>query len=206
METMKVLETRRPSIVRKTYDWVMHWAETPYGTVALFLLALCESSFFPIPPDVLVIALAISIPKKSFMYAGVCSVGSVIGGALGYVIGFSFMDAIGMHIIKFYGLLSQYDYIKTLYSTYDIWATAIAGFTPVPYKIFTIGAGAFHIDFITFLVVSTVSRSTRFFILGGLIYFFGSHIRSFIEKYFNLMTVLFFILLFMGFVMVKWFV
>ncbi|MGC9030240.1 MAG: YqaA family protein [Desulfomonilaceae bacterium] len=189
--------------LRKLYDWVLTWAYSPYAVPALFLLALAESSFFPIPPDVLLMALAISIPRKSFYYALVCSVGSVIGGVLGYLIGYEFMELIGYRIIELYGFADRWDYVGNLYNTYAGWAVAIAGFTPIPYKLFTIAAGAFKIDFTVFVVASVLSRSARFFLVGGLIYFFGPPIRSFIDKYFNLLAIVFMILLIGGFILIK---
>ena len=191
-------------MLRRLYDWVLHWAETPYGAWALFILAFCESSFFPVPPDILLIALAISIPGKSLKYALICSVGSVLGGCLGYLIGWQFMQAIGDPIIQFYGLGEKWQYIETLYHRYDAWAIGIAGFTPIPYKVFTISAGAFHINFGVFIVASLVSRSARFFLVGGLIYLFGPHIQSFIDRYFNLLAVSFTVLLIAGFVLIKY--
>jgi membrane protein YqaA with SNARE-associated domain len=192
-------------MLRGLYDWVLHWAATPYGTWALFLLALSESSFFPIPPDVLLIALAVAIPEKSFKYALICSVGSVLGGCLGYLIGWQFMTSIGERIISFYGLNQKVAYIAELYSTYDAWAIGIAGFTPIPYKVFTISAGAFKINFWVFLLASIVSRSARFFLVGGLIYIFGSQIKSFIDRYFDLLAIAFTVLLVVGFVIIKLF-
>jgi len=191
-------------MLRRLYDWVLHWAETPFGTWALFLLAFCESSFFPIPPDILLIALAVSIPKKSFKYALVCSLGSVLGGCLGYLIGWQFMAAAGDNIIAFYGLASKYEYIEILYKKYDAWAIGIAGFTPIPYKVFTISAGAFNINFPVFIFVSMISRSARFFLVGGLIYIFGPKIQMFIDRYFNILAVSFTVLLVAGFVAVKY--
>lgn len=191
-------------MLRRLYDWVLHWAETPYGTWALFLLAFCESSFFPIPPDVLLIALAVAIPKKSFKYALVCSAGSVLGGCLGYLIGWQFMAGIGEKIIAFYGLTRKIEYIKDLYINYDAWAIGIAGFTPIPYKVFTISAGAFNINFPVFIIASTISRSARFFLVGSLIYIFGSRIQTFIDKYFNILAVAFTVLLVAGFVIIKY--
>ncbi len=191
-------------MLRRLYDWVLHWAETPYGTWALFLLAFCESSFFPIPPDVLLIALAVVIPKKSFKYALVCSAGSVLGGCLGYLIGWQFMAGIGEKIIAFYGLTQKIEYLKDLYTNYDAWAIGIAGFTPIPYKVFTISAGAFNINFPVFIIASTISRSARFFLVGGLIYIFGPRIQTFIDKYFNILAVAFMVLLVAGFVIIKY--
>jgi membrane protein YqaA with SNARE-associated domain len=191
-------------MLRRLYDWVLHWAETPYGAWALFLLAFCESSFFPIPPDILLIALAVSIPKKSLRYALICSAGSVLGGCFGYLIGWQFMSSIGEQIINFYGLTDKFEYIQTLYTSYDAWAIGIAGFTPIPYKVFTISAGAFNINFSVFVIASIISRSARFFLVGGLIYLFGPSIRTFIDQYFNILASAFVILLIAGFAIIKY--
>jgi membrane protein YqaA with SNARE-associated domain len=191
-------------MLRKLYDWVLHWAETPYGSWALFILAFAESSFFPVPPDVLLIALALSIPARAFRYALICSVGSVLGGMAGYIIGFEFMDLVGFRILNFYGLMDNYESISHLYERYNAWAVGIAGFTPIPYKVFTISAGAFKINFPIFLAASIVSRFARFFLVGWLIYKFGAEIRSFIDRYFNILCVVFIILLLGGFIVIKW--
>jgi membrane protein YqaA with SNARE-associated domain len=191
-------------MLRRLYDWVIKWAQTPYGMIALFLLAFCESSFFPIPPDVLLIAMAVAVPPKALKYAAVCSVGSVLGGILGYLIGWQFMASLGTKIVEFYGLMDKYDYIRELYQQYDAWAVGIAGFTPIPYKVFTISAGAFDINFWVFVVASAVSRSARFFLVGGLVYVFGPSIQTFIDKYFNILAVSFTVLLVVGFVAIKY--
>ena len=182
----------------------MHWAETPYAMPALFLIAVAESSFFPIPPDVLLIALAVSLPTNSFRYALVCSIGSVLGGVIGYWIGFSFMDLLGFPILNFYGAMNHYDRLSQLYNTYNAWAVGIAGFTPIPYKVFTIAAGACKIDFGVFLLASLVSRSARFFLVAGLFYWKGATIKAWIDRYFNLAVTLFTILLIGGFILIKW--
>ncbi len=188
--------------LRGLYDWVEHFAETPYGLWALFLLAFAESSFFPVPPDVLLIALAVSIPARALRYALVCSVGSVLGGMFGYLIGYQFMEFIGFGILNFYGLTDKYESVAELYNRYNAWAVGIAGFTPIPYKVFTISAGAFKINFLVFLLASVVSRSARFFLVAGLIYMFGEQIRTFIERYFNILAVLFVLLLVAGFILI----
>jgi membrane protein YqaA with SNARE-associated domain len=190
--------------MRRLYDWVLHWAETPYGSWALFILAFAESSFFPIPPDLLLIALGISIPSRALRYAAICAAGSVLGGIAGYFIGYHFMDLLGMRVLNFYGLTEKYHSIGALYDQYNAWAVGIAGFTPVPYKVFTIAAGAFKINFPVFVVASLASRSARFFLVGLLIFVYGASIRSFIVRYFNVLTVVFFILLAGGFVLIKW--
>lgn len=191
-------------MLRRLYEWVLHWAETPYGTWALVILAFSESSFFPIPPDVLLIALAVSIPAKSFRYAAICSLSSVLGGILGYLLGYKLMEVAGRPILEFYGVIDKYEYIKVLYHQYDVWAVGIAGFTPIPYKVFTIAAGACEINFPIFILISLLSRSARFFLVGGLIYVFGPSIRSFIERYLNIITIIFIIFLVLGFIAVKW--
>ncbi|OPL15663.1 MAG: cytochrome B [delta proteobacterium MLS_D] len=190
-------------MIRRLYDWVLHWAETPYGSWALFFLAFAESSFFPVPPDVLLIALALSIPARAFRYALICLAGSVVGGAAGYAIGYEFMETIGLKIITFYGLGARYDQIADLYNRHNAWAVIVAGFTPIPYKVFTIAGGAFKIDFAIFMAASAVGRAARFFLVGALIYRYGEGIRRFIERYFNLMTILFTVLLIGGFLVLS---
>ena len=169
-----------------------------------FILAFSESSFFPIPPDVLLIALAVGKPEKALKFAAICTAGSVLGGMLGYLIGWQFMAAVGERIVAFYGLTEKVDYIEMLYNQYDAWAVGIAGFTPIPYKVFTIAAGAFKINFLVFIIASAVSRSARFFLVGGLIHFFGPGIQAFIDKYFNLLAVVFTILLVGSFFLLKY--
>jgi len=181
----------------------MEWISTPAGIWALFFLAVAESSFFPIPPDVFLIALCISVPQKSFRYAAVCSLGSVIGGIIGYGLGLGFMDTIGIRILDIYGLHDKYETVRHLYQRYDAWAVGAAGFTPLPYKLFTITAGAFKINFSVFVLASLVSRSARFFLVAALIYRFGAKVQHFIYKYFNLLTIIFLALLIGGFIILK---
>jgi len=192
------------SRLKRFYQWVLHWAETPYGTWALFLLAVAESSFFPIPPDVLLIALAISKPLKSFKYALICTFGSLVGGVFGYLIGVQFFNLIGEPILNFYGIMDKYYKIQALYMKYDALAVGIAGFSPIPYKVFTIAAGACKLNFGVFMLASAMSRAGRFFLVGGLIRVFGPQIRSWIEKYLNLLTIIFVILLVAGFIIIKY--
>ena len=191
-------------LIKKIYDWVLHWAETPYAVPALFLLAFAESSFFPVPPDVLLIALAISIPKKAFKYALICMIGSVIGGILGYGIGLYGYETIGKPIVDFYHGQEVMELIKTKYDQHGFLGILIAAITPIPYKVFTIASGVFEFDFWLFTLASIIGRSTRFFIVAALIWKFGSPIRNFIEKYFNLLSILFMILLIGGFVLIKY--
>lgn len=190
-------------ILRKTYVWVIHWADTPYGPIALFILAFTESSFFPIPPDVLLIALALGAPAKSFRFSSICTLGSVLGGMLGFFIGVMFFELVGMKILDFYGLIDKFEIVQDMYRRYDAWFVAVAGFTPIPYKVFTIAAGTFGMNFYKFVIVSVLSRGARFFIVSALIWKFGSEIKEFIDKYFTILSILFFIILILGFIVVK---
>lgn len=191
-------------LLRKTYDWVLHWSTTKYALPALAILAFAESSFFPIPPDVLLIAMAVAVPLKAFRFAAVCSAASVFGGMFGYLLGWQFMDLVGIRIVEFYHFQEQFDRIGRWYNEYNAWAVGAAGFTPLPYKVFTLAAGAFEINFPVFVLASLVSRSARFFIVAGLIYKFGAPIKIFIEKYFNILSIVFIVLLFAGFMLVKY--
>ncbi|MBF0540652.1 MAG: DedA family protein [Nitrospirae bacterium] len=190
-------------LIRKLYDWVLHWAHTPYGAIALFIISFAESSFFPIPPDVLLIALNLSKPKKSFFYAAVCTVAAVLGGMFGYYIGLKFWD-IGSKIILYYVGMDTFNYVKHQFELHAGLAIFIAGFGPIPYKVFTISAGFFHINFTTFVIASTLSRGGRFFIVSTLIYIFGAPIKVFIDKYFNLLCIIFLLLVICGFILLKY--
>jgi membrane protein YqaA with SNARE-associated domain len=200
------------SWLRRLYDWVLHWAETPYGPVALFVLAFAESMFFPVPPDVLLIALCLGKRKKAWYFALICSVASVLGGMGGYGIGHFLWLADG----SFTGVAQFFfDHIpgfdEALYiemaRRFEEWGFEIifaAGFTPIPYKVFTISAGAFDVSFPLFLFASVISRSARFFLVAGLIWKFGTPIKAFIDKYFNWLALAFTALLIGGFVLIKY--
>lgn len=193
-------------LFRRLYDWVLHWADTPYGAPALFLLAFAESSFFPLPPDVLLIALCVARPSGAWRYAAVCSVGSVLGGMFGYFLGWgcwSFLSEYFFHYVP--GFTPElFSRVQTLYAAHDFWIVFAAGFTPIPYKVITVAAGVFLINFPVFIVASLVGRSARFFLVSGLIFRYGASIRSFIDRYFNLLSLVFLALLLAGFVVVKY--
>lgn len=205
IDQIELSRVKKAGLHRRLYEWTLHWAHTPYGSVALFALAFCESSFFPIPPDVLLMALAFSLPKKSFKYAAICSVGSVLGGCFGYFIGYQFFEYIGMPILNLYGVIEKFNFVKDKYNANAFSAVAIAGFTPIPYKVFTIAAGVCKINIWTFIVASAVSRSGRFFIIAGLTFLFGPKIKNFIDKYFNIISIVFVVLLIAGFFVFKLF-
>jgi membrane protein YqaA with SNARE-associated domain len=267
---------------RRLYDWVLHWADTRYGTPALVVLAVAESSFFPIPPDPLLMALAIARPKRSFYYSLVCSVSSVVGGLLGYLIGFALWNPVGAPILSHLHQLSHdhqavvvqqvdghfvrikrpdddgegqgrrvhrfrlhrdapkpeaprgqrvgdreyeeaqtscplapgqpahlmtdnYHVARAWYEQYGVWIVFAAAFSPIPYKVFTILSGLATLNLLHFTIASVVGRSARFFLVGTLIYIFGRPIRAFIERYFNLLTVVFVLLLVGGFLVIRLF-
>lgn len=198
--------------IRKIYDWVLHWAATPYGAIALFILAFAEASFFPIPPDALLIALALGAQSKSFKFALNCMIGSVTGALLGYAIGnfvwwgvdnnFSSIALFFFNNIP--GFTQKLFYqVQSLYDEWNFWIIFTAGFTPIPYKVFTISGGAFEINLIMFVIASVISRGARFFLVAYLIWKFGPHIQKFIDKYFNWLAIGFTVLLIGGFVLVK---
>lgn len=193
-------------VIRRLYDWVLHWATTPYGAPALFLLALVESSVFPVPPDILLIALCVASPLRSWRFALLASLGSVIGGMLGYAIGWGLWSAVADYFFAYVpGFTPQlFEHVQNLFSRHNFWVVFTAGFTPIPYKVITIGAGVFQVDFLMFLLASMVSRSLRFFLVAALLFRFGPEIRSFIEKYFNILCIIFVILLLGGFVVFRW--
>jgi len=185
--------------LKRLYNWVLSWANTPYGTPALLVLAFTEASFFPVPPDVLLISLGLSEPKNAFYYATICTLGSVLGGIFGYFLGLNFWE-LAKNILFFYIDYDKFIMVKDYFIKYEAWAIGIAGFTPIPYKVFTILAGFFQSNFLIFVFMSVISRGARFFILSSLIYKFGFPIRTFIDKYFNLLTwivIVFFIILFL---------
>ncbi|MFP4056404.1 MAG: YqaA family protein [Candidatus Brocadiia bacterium] len=257
---------------RRLYDWVIHWAETRYGTPALAALAFAESSFFPIPPDPLLMALALGKPRRAFTFSLVCSAASVVGGLLGYLIGFALWAPVGAPILrhlrqltpdhqavvvqsvgdsevtvrtdegevetvhrlrlhcepatarqtvgardyeqaqtepplrpgqKAYLMTDNYHVARAWYEEYGVWIVFLAAFTPIPYKVFTILSGLASLNLLAFAAASVVGRSARFFLVGGLIYAFGRPIRRFIERYFNLLTLVFVALLVGGFFVIK---
>ena len=179
--------------------WVIHWAQTPYGGLALFVLAFCESSFFPIPPDALLIPLCMANPPMALWYAVLCSLGSVFGGIFGYGLG----RIGGRPLLERWVSGERIQLVQNHYQRWDVWAVAVAGFTPIPYKVFTISAGVFLLDFVRFVIASILSRSARFFLVAGLFYFFGPTINQFISQYFNILSILFIVLLILGFWFIK---
>ena len=196
-------------MVKRLYDWVLSWGDSRWGALALFIFAFAESSFFPIPPDVLLIALCLGAVTRSFRFAAICLAGSILGAAGGYAIGYYlWQNTAGEYTALanwfFAHVFSEESFleVKSLYDEYDFWIVFTAGFTPLPYKLFTISGGLFRIDLVMFFVASIVSRGLRFFLIAGLIWKIGAPIKTFIEKYFNLLAILFTVLLIGGFFLI----
>jgi membrane protein YqaA with SNARE-associated domain len=193
--------TKRPNVVRRLYDWVLSWAETPYGTLALFLIAVAESSF--IPPDVLLIALALSVPTRAFRFAMWCTIGSVLGGVLGYYLGFALWHTVEPLLIPSVFSAEKFAEVTGLYDEYGIPVVFAAGFTPIPYKVFTVAGGVAQINVIAFTLTSIVGRGARFFLVAAVIRRYGTQAKLLIDKYFNLLTLAFTILLIGMFLLLK---
>jgi len=195
----------RPGPVRRLYDWMLHWAYTPYGTPALAVLALAEASFFPLPPDPLLMALCLGAARRSFRFAAVATAASVVGGVVGYGIGALAWEATGDFFFRYVPGITPEAFleVQTLYDRWDFWAIFVAGLTPIPYKVFTISAGVFDLDLAVFVLASVVSRGLRFFAVAALIHRFGRPVSGFIDRYFNFLTLLFAALLVGGFLLVE---
>lgn len=190
--------------MRQIYDWTINWSKTKYAEYALFCISFAESSFFPVPPDVLLIPMVIADRKKWFRIALVCSIASVLGSLLGYFIGYALFELVGAKIVEMYNLQAVVTMLSEKYSEHAFLTVFTAAFTPIPFKAITITAGLFKISILSLFIGSAVGRSARFFLVAGLIRIYGAKIQTFIEKYFNLLTILFLILLIGGFVLLKY--
>jgi membrane protein YqaA with SNARE-associated domain len=209
MSAMTPPHTQQPPTsrnpVRRLYDWMLSWADRKGGPLALFGISFAESSVFPIPPDPLLLALALGRPQRALLFGAICTVGSILGGALGYAIGWFVWDRVAdfffMHVP---GVTPEgFAIVQDWYQRWGFWAVFLAGFTPLPYKVFTLASGVFQISFPIFIVASSISRGARFFIVSGLVYFFGQPIQSFIDRHFNRLAWAFGILLIAGFAAIR---
>lgn len=213
--------------VRRLYDWVLHWSETPYALPALFMISFAESSFFPIPPDVLLFALVLGATTRWWRYAAWCTVASVLGGMAGYAIGLVAWETVGVFIVEnivhveltnvngradialpayltaYFGPALGGDYLFQVYDKWNAWIVFIFGLTPLPYKLVTVSAGVARIDFWIFVLASILSRGLRFFMVAWIIGKFGEQAKSLVDRYFGLAATAFVVLLVAGFVLVK---
>lgn len=195
---------KRPHLFRRLYDWTLHWADTPYGTPALLLLSFAESSFFPVPPDVLLIALSLGRRRRALYYALVCSIGSVAGGLFGYWIGHFAWDILHPYFIPYVFGQEIFDRVVDYYNARAFLYLFLAGFTPIPYKVFTIAAGVCAIPLWILLTASIIGRSARFFLVGGLIFMYGERVRRMVDTYFDRLLWAFLLLGVLGFIAVKY--
>ncbi len=191
-------------MLRGLYDWTMRTAASKEAPWALAVVSFVESSFFPIPPDVMLIPMVLSNRQKAWWYATIATVASVLGGILGYAIGYYLYDAVGLPILKFYGREHALDSFITFVQEYGVPAVIIKGMTPIPYKVVTIAAGVGKMNFLAFIGASIIARAMRFYLVAGLLYFFGEPIRAFIEKRLGLVMAIFLVLLIGGFVLIKY--
>ena len=191
-------------MLRRLYDWVLKLAEHRFAPSALFGVSFAESSFFPIPPDLMLIPMILAERLKAWRFALICTIGSVLGGIFGYFIGALFLEIIGAPIIAFYGLEEKMQTLSSHFQEHGVWIVLLAGFTPIPYKVFTIASGVAGLSLPAFVLASLVGRGARFFLVAGLLYFFGPTIRDFIERYLGLVTLVGGILLVGGFFALKY--
>lgn len=196
---------RRRGPLRRLYDWVLSWADSRHGLTALAVISFTESSFFPIPPDVLQIALSVSRPRRAFLYAGVSAIASVAGGVAGWVIGWGLWQMVAGFFFDYVPGFShdKFEYVETLYRENAFLAIFVAAFTPIPYKIFTIAAGVFGVPLVTLVAASAVGRSLRFFLVAGVMRLFGEQARRILDRHLEWVTLVFGVLLVAGFVAIK---
>ena len=175
-------------MLRRLYDRVLALAASPRAPWWLAAIAFAESSFFPIPPDALLVPMALARPERAWRYALICTIASVAGGALGYLIGYALFDQLAKPVLDLYGYGPRFAAFQALYAEWGLWVILIKGLTPIPYKIVTIASGAAHFDFATFMLASAITRGARFFLVATLLHFWGDQVRTFIERRLTLVT------------------
>ena len=183
------------NFLKRTYNWTLEKAQHKNAKWYLSLISFVESSFFPIPPDILLIPMALASKANALFYAFICTLFSVLGGILGYVIGYFFYNSVGIYIVDFYHLENSFNIFESYYKEFGILIVLGAGITPFPYKFITIASGVFGLNIFLFIIVSIIGRGLRFYLIAILLYFFGEKIKLIIDKYFNFLTIVFFILL-----------
>jgi len=183
------------NFLKRTYNWTLEKAQHKNAKWYLSLISFAESSFFPIPPDILLIPMALASKANALFYAFICTIFSVLGGILGYAIGYFFYNSVGIYIVDFYHLENSFNIFESYYKEFGILIVLGAGITPFPYKFITIASGVFGLNIFLFIIVSIIGRGLRFYLIAILLYFFGEKIKLIIDKYFNILTIVFFILL-----------
>lgn len=190
-------------MLKRLYNWTISLAESPRAPTALGVVSFAESSFFPIPPDVMLLPMAMAKPERAWNYALICTVTSVLGGILGYAIGYLLYDSLGQWLIRVYGLGDKLDSFRALYQQYGHWIILIKGFTPIPYKLVTIASGLAAYDFFWFVILSIITRGARFFFLAGILNRYGAPLRAFIENNLALVATVLVVAIVGGFYAVK---
>lgn len=193
------------ALVKAVYDYMINLASSPHAMYFLFAVAFIESSFFPIPPDIMLIPMVLAMPSKAWRIAGVATAASVLGGFLGYAIGVFFFDLIARPILDFYGYMHQFDVFKDYYHEWGAWIVFGAGVTPFPYKVITIASGVVHLDLAVFALASVAARGLRFYLVAWLLKKYGEPMKEFIEKNLGMLSIIFLLLLLGGFVCIKLF-
>ncbi len=191
-------------MLQRTYDWVMRLAARPDAIWALAAISFIESSVFPIPPDVLLIPMVLAARTRAWRIALVCTIASVLGGMAGYAIGYFLYEGVGQPLLEFYGYAARFAEFQGHYNEWGAWIVFIAGVTPFPYKVITIASGVTGLDVATFTIASILARGLRFYAVAALLYWFGPPVRAFIERRLGLVTIVFVVLLFAGFVAIKY--
>lgn len=199
-----MIESKSPAAVkeswlRRAYHWTLDWAEHPQAKWALFFIALIEASVFPIPPDILLLGLALGRPDLALRFAAICTAGSTVGAILGYAIGLLLFASVAEPVLQFYGIMEQFHTVEGLFLEWGLLLVLIAGFSPIPFKVITIAAGAFGLPFIGFVFAALLSRGARFFLEGGLLRWGGDDLRAWVEKYFEWATLAVGVLVVLGF-------
>ncbi|MDD3288981.1 MAG: DedA family protein [Alphaproteobacteria bacterium] len=172
-----------PSPLRNCYDYLIKQSEGPYASVVLFAIAFAESSFFPIPPDVLLLPMALANRERAYRYALICTLGSVIGGLLGYAIGAFFFATFGQWIIDTYNMASAFQRFHDEFNEWGVWIILAKGFTPIPFKLVTIASGVAQLNIVAFVLAAIATRSARFYLVAFLAKKFGAPIKNFVERY-----------------------
>jgi len=187
------------SWLRRAYHWTLSWADHPQAQWALFMIALIEASVFPIPPDILLLALALGRPDLALRFASICTAGSTVGAAVGYAIGFFLFASIAEPLLQAYGMMEQFHHVESWFADWGLWLVLVAGFSPIPFKVITIAAGAFGLPFLGFILTALLSRGARFFLEGGLLRWGGDRLRAWVEQYFEWATLAITLLVILGF-------
>lgn len=191
-------------MIRAAYDWMMRMAGHKRAPEALCIVSFVESSFFPIPPDIMLVPMVLANRSRAWFYATLCTAASVVGGLAGYAIGYFLFDALGRPLLEIYGYASEFNEFSKNYNDWGAWIVFFAGLTPFPYKVVTIASGATGLSLPVFIVASIAARGLRFFIVSGLLYWFGEPIRAFIERRLGILLTIFVILLFGGFLALRY--